>query len=174
MANDSDTPKPFIDGPSPFDDPSADIIIRSCEGVDFRIHKLLLTLASPFFKGMFELPQPMGPDGDETRRVKSDGTREGIPIISLYDDQNAICGKEVVEYVLSSCHPARLRSGHPSLSADLFEAVVDVATRYDMDWAAKMAFHDPHLLENNPFLLFAHACRKGRAEEATLAAQGTL
>ncbi|KAJ7504251.1 hypothetical protein B0H11DRAFT_1981374 [Mycena galericulata] len=175
MATNSEPPKTFTDASSPFDDPSADIIIRSYEGVDFRTHKLLLTLASPFFKGMFELPQPASTNYEEKERFKSDGTRDGIPVISLYDDRNEVCGKDVVEYVLSSCHPAYyLQLGKPSLSAELVGAVVDVATRYDMDWAARMALRDPHLLETEPLLLFANACRKGWAAEATLAAQETL
>ncbi len=41
-----------------FKDVDADIIIRSSDGVDFRLHKLILAKASPVFEGMFSLPQP--------------------------------------------------------------------------------------------------------------------
>ncbi|EIW58580.1 uncharacterized protein TRAVEDRAFT_20544 [Trametes versicolor FP-101664 SS1] len=46
------------DAPYPFNQPSAYIILRSSDAVDFRVHSLILTQASPFFAGMFELPQP--------------------------------------------------------------------------------------------------------------------
>ncbi|KAJ7781958.1 hypothetical protein DFH07DRAFT_1017868 [Mycena maculata] len=143
MASDSESPKPFIDTPSPFDDPSTDIIIRSCEGVDFHIHKVLLALASPFFKGMFEIPQPTGTNDDEIQRVKSDGTRDGIPVITLYDGENAVCGKEVVEYVISSCHPACLQSPHPSLSSNMFGAVIDKGWAAEATLAAQGTLRSP-------------------------------
>ncbi|KAG7094135.1 hypothetical protein E1B28_007747 [Marasmius oreades] len=40
-----------------FNDAKADVILRTV-GVDFRMYKSLLSLASPFFDGMFTLPQP--------------------------------------------------------------------------------------------------------------------
>ncbi|KAJ7142265.1 hypothetical protein C8R44DRAFT_592907, partial [Mycena epipterygia] len=43
----------------PFDDPGADVILRSSDGIDFRVHRLVLSLASPFFTSMFTLPQPI-------------------------------------------------------------------------------------------------------------------
>ncbi|KAF7345764.1 hypothetical protein MVEN_01597000 [Mycena venus] len=42
---------------SPFDDLTADTIIRSSDGFDFRVHRVVLSQASPFFKDMFSLPQ---------------------------------------------------------------------------------------------------------------------
>lgn len=169
-----ESPKTFTDGPAPFDDPSADIIIRSSEGVDFRTYKLLLSLASPFFKGMFDVPRLANPEGKKEDRFKSDETRDGVPVIFLYDEKNQVCGKDVVEFVLGSCHPVRLQSSKPVISAEIIGTVVDVAMRYDVESAVKLALHDPHLLGNNPFLVFAISCRRGLAAEATLAAHRTL
>ncbi|KAJ7445267.1 hypothetical protein FB451DRAFT_1104358 [Mycena latifolia] len=53
----TDPSSSFIPAP-PFDDPGADVILRSSDGIDFRVHRLVLSLASPFFKQMFSLPQP--------------------------------------------------------------------------------------------------------------------
>ena len=50
-----------IDAGAPFDSLHADVILRSSDNIDFRTFKLLLSLASPFFEGMFEmhhLPMP--------------------------------------------------------------------------------------------------------------------
>ncbi|KAJ7879991.1 hypothetical protein B0H14DRAFT_2708156 [Mycena olivaceomarginata] len=147
----------FTNASPPFDDPKADIIIRSSENVDFRMYKFLLALASPFFKEMFEVAQPIAIDVEEQETL----SRDGIPIIFLYNDQNRVCGKDVVEFVLSSCLPAGLQSGKSQLPAELVEPVID------------RVLHDPQLLMANPSLVFAHACHKGWAAEAALAAKGT-
>ncbi|KAJ7501149.1 hypothetical protein B0H11DRAFT_755389 [Mycena galericulata] len=42
----------------PFDEVGTDIILRSSDGVDFHVYRVVLSLASPFFKQMFSLPQP--------------------------------------------------------------------------------------------------------------------
>lgn len=34
---------------APFNKPSADVILRTSDGVDFHVHKMLLSLASSFF-----------------------------------------------------------------------------------------------------------------------------
>jgi len=47
-----------------FNAPDADIILRALGPPkrDFRVHKLVLSLASPVFKDMFSLPQPTSDD----------------------------------------------------------------------------------------------------------------
>ena len=45
-----------------FNWPDGDVILRSTRGTasrDFRVHKLILSLASPVFKDMFKIPQPL-------------------------------------------------------------------------------------------------------------------
>ncbi len=42
---------------SPLSFPDGDIILRSADGVDLRLHTTLLSVASPFFRDMFSLPQ---------------------------------------------------------------------------------------------------------------------
>ena len=44
--------------PYDFDAPDADAILRSSDGKEFRVHRLILGLTSPIFKDMFGLPQP--------------------------------------------------------------------------------------------------------------------
>ncbi|KAJ7696512.1 hypothetical protein B0H17DRAFT_1198019 [Mycena rosella] len=136
------------------------------------MYKLLLALASPFFKGMFEIPQPVA--SAEYGNGSLASTRAGIPVIFLYDAENRVCEKEVVEFVLSACHPARLQKCKLLLSAELLGPVVDVGVRYDIDWDVKTALRDPRLLQSSPFLLFSIACRSGLAAEATLAATEAL
>ncbi|KAF7370482.1 hypothetical protein MSAN_00680000 [Mycena sanguinolenta] len=146
-------PETFTNAPPPFDDANADIVIRTLENVDFRTHKFLLSLASPFFKEMLDIPQPVATDEQQETM-----THDGIPIIFLYDDQNKTLRKR--------------RCG--ILPAELLAPILDVATRYRIDWAVNTVLADPHFLETNPLLLFAHACHRGRAAEAALAAKETL
>ena len=57
------------------DIPDADIILRSSDQVNFRVHKSLLALSSSFFKAMLSLPQP--PDREVV---------DGLPVVSLSED----------------------------------------------------------------------------------------
>src|SRR5260370_23068338 len=52
----ADNPPPYPCS-SPFSFPDGDIILRSADGIDLRVHISLLSLASPFFRDMFNLPQ---------------------------------------------------------------------------------------------------------------------
>ncbi|KAK7025160.1 hypothetical protein R3P38DRAFT_2779083 [Favolaschia claudopus] len=161
----------FTDAPAPFDDPNADIIVRSSENVDFRTSKVLLALASPFFKEMFEVPQPAAAtDGEEPP-----DTRNGIPVISMYDDRNRVCSKDVLEYILNSFYPAHVQlKKQPALSPKLFNSIVDVTARYRLIPCIRSAIRDPYLLQVRPFMLFAHACHYDFAEEIVSTAEETL
>ncbi|KAI0255963.1 hypothetical protein BJV78DRAFT_1113987, partial [Lactifluus subvellereus] len=53
----------------PFDDADADIILRSSDQVNFHVYKVILSVASPFFKDMFSLPQPVGADDRQNSRT---------------------------------------------------------------------------------------------------------
>ncbi|KAI9508193.1 hypothetical protein F5148DRAFT_943135 [Russula earlei] len=43
---------------APFDDPRADIILQSSDGLQFHVFKIILTLASSVFADMFSIPLP--------------------------------------------------------------------------------------------------------------------
>ncbi|KAI9454467.1 hypothetical protein BJY52DRAFT_1225080 [Lactarius psammicola] len=52
--------------------PDANIIIRSSDQVNFRVHKSVLAMSSPFFEDLLSLPQP--PDGEIV---------DGLPVVQL-------------------------------------------------------------------------------------------
>ena len=52
--------------------PDADIIVRSSDQANFRIHKSVLAVSSPFFKDLLSLPQP--PDAEVV---------DGLPVVPL-------------------------------------------------------------------------------------------
>jgi hypothetical protein len=71
-----------------FDVPDANLIIRSSNLVDFRVHKPVLAIASPFFKDLLSLPQPS--DGE---------TVDGLPVVQLSE------GSELLNSLISILYP---------------------------------------------------------------------
>ncbi|ETW75378.1 hypothetical protein HETIRDRAFT_456000 [Heterobasidion irregulare TC 32-1] len=61
--------RPVVDAQFPFDEPHADVILRSSDNTDFRVYENILSLASPFFRELFSLPQP--PDEPYTGSAKN-------------------------------------------------------------------------------------------------------
>lgn len=64
---------------SGFEVPDANIIIRSSDLVDFRIHKSVLAMTSPFFEDLLSLPQPSDSEN-----------LDGLPVIQLSEDSELL------------------------------------------------------------------------------------
>ena len=61
--------------PLGLDMPDATIMVRSSDQANFRVHKSVLAMSSPFFKDLLSLPQP------------SDGELlDGLPVVELPED----------------------------------------------------------------------------------------
>ncbi|KZP24479.1 hypothetical protein FIBSPDRAFT_857171, partial [Athelia psychrophila] len=103
-----DTP-PVTDAAAPFDDPKADVILRSADNVDFRCYKVLLALASTFFDGMFTLPQPNS-NGSGTA---GDAMKDGLHVVPVAESAAALAP------TLRLCHPSSIRNP-PVSGADVF------------------------------------------------------
>ena len=114
--------------PEKFDAPDADIILRALgpPSRDFRVHKLLLSLASPVFKDMFSLPQ-FKPD----RQVASDDTETpsavGIDVVEVTDPPKAL------EVILRMIYPFT----PPSLNCnlDILVQCLIIADKYEIKGA---------------------------------------
>jgi BTB/POZ domain len=74
--------------PETFDVSDANLIIRSSDLVDFRVHKSMLAMASPFFKDLLSLPQPSDSE-----------TVDGIPVVQLSE------GSELLNSLISMLYP---------------------------------------------------------------------
>ncbi|KAG2125325.1 hypothetical protein DEU56DRAFT_575281 [Suillus clintonianus] len=148
---------------SPFDHPKADIILRSADGVDFCVFKLFLTLASPFFETMFELPQPAdGTDND---------TKDGLPVIPVQEDSKTL------DTFLRFCYPSTLAED-PLLEslADIL-AILGAARKYSLDLIERkvcQALVNPKILEAEPLRCFAIARNARLKHETITAARYTL
>lgn len=71
-----------------FDDPLADVVLRSSDSVDFRVRKSILSEVSGFFRDMFSLPQP--PDYVSFSVVDEVNT-EVLPVVPVSEDKEAVC-----------------------------------------------------------------------------------
>ncbi|KAI0730799.1 hypothetical protein C8Q76DRAFT_716259 [Earliella scabrosa] len=95
----------------PFDQDTADVILRSSDAVDYYVHSVILAQASPFFRAMFTLPQPEG----------SDNT---LPIVDCEETSN------VLQSLLTICYPILKPSSRPF---EELEPTIRAAQKYEME-----------------------------------------
>ncbi|KAI5992385.1 hypothetical protein F5J12DRAFT_897285 [Pisolithus orientalis] len=79
MSDSEDSPTVAL---PPFDHEKADVILRSSDGADFRVFRLFLSLASPFFETLFDLPQP----SEETNTDME--IKDRLPVIPVRKQQH--------------------------------------------------------------------------------------
>jgi len=141
-----------------FDDPTADFILRtSLPATDFHVHRLLLTLASPFFDQMLSLPQPSSKEPTK------------IPIVEVSE------APEILQLLLQFIYPVP----NPIIDDDLntLILVLHTAIKYDVhpaihDLRRQLVFE--RYLTQSPTRIYAIASRYELEEEAKLASKYTL
>ncbi|KAG6381736.1 hypothetical protein JVT61DRAFT_341 [Boletus reticuloceps] len=146
----------------PFDHAKADIILRSSDNIDFRVFKLFLSLASPFFETFFEIPQSAEEDQDQE-------AKDGLVVVPVTEDSKTL------DALLRFCYPCTLAED-PELEVlkDVLD-VLEAARKYSLDdKKARQAITSPKLLEADPLRCFAFAHRGRLQEESQLAARYTL
>ncbi|KDQ50425.1 hypothetical protein JAAARDRAFT_199979 [Jaapia argillacea MUCL 33604] len=146
----------IVDAPHPFDNPKADIIIRSSDGVDFRMFKIILSLASRIFRDAFESP------------ASTEQSKDGVSYVVVGEDSRTLT------ILLGSVFPGKTSN---------FETLTDVRTvmeasfKYEMEdlaEGARKALMEPRFLEKEPAGVFAIAYHSRLAESARTAARYTL
>lgn len=70
----------------PFTYADADVILRSSDGVEFKTHKCILSIASPFFKDLFSLPQI-----DTSIVTASSLPSSALPVIDVTEAARTVC-----------------------------------------------------------------------------------
>ncbi|EIW79733.1 hypothetical protein CONPUDRAFT_74088 [Coniophora puteana RWD-64-598 SS2] len=138
---------------APFDASDADIVFRTSDDVDFRLHRIILALASPIFKDMLGLPQP-----------PSDDDGKSLPIVPVSESSR------VLEPLLLFCYPAP-----PPVIDTLNDAclILDAAAKYDIICVQKaMAIHvsSQRFMDENTVGVYCLACRYGWEQVAKSAA----
>ena len=149
---------------APFDHSKGDIILRSSDGINFRVIKLFLSLASPFFETLFSIPQPAEANGDQE-------VRDGLAVIPVTEDSKTL------DSLLRFCYPCTF-AGDPKIEGlkDAMD-VLEAARKYSLDIIeekARQAIVTPKMLEAEPLQCFAVACQGRLREETLLAAKYTL
>ncbi|KAH9017246.1 hypothetical protein EDB85DRAFT_2096544 [Lactarius pseudohatsudake] len=141
----------------------ADIIVRSSDHVDFRIHKLILATSSPVFKDMFSLSQPSNNEAVDE-----------LPVIQLSEDA------ELVRALITALYPIPFEI---PASYDKILALLAAAQKYDMGTVHSVLTHirgslalqdSPFIFRENAFLAYSVARRYGLRKEAIQAARLTL
>ncbi|KAI0675760.1 hypothetical protein C8Q78DRAFT_347773 [Trametes maxima] len=136
----------------PFDRDDADLIIRASDSVDFHVHRLILSLASPVFAGMLTFPQPPGTDPDR-------------PVVDVLEDS------ETLDNFLRVLYPIP----DPAMrSLPVIRKVLAAGVKYDaaaVVMGAKRALVLPHVVKNDPLGVFAIACLFEAEAEAKVAAE---
>jgi hypothetical protein len=149
---------------APFDHAQADVILRSADGVEFRVFKLFLSLASPFFEALFGLPQAH----DE---VTDQEMKDGLAVIAMSEDSKTL------DSFFRFCYPSTL-ADDPSLE-NLTDglSLLAAARKYSLDLIEKkvcQALANPKVLEAEPIRYFAIARNARLAHETITAARHTL
>jgi len=141
-----------------FDDPAADLILRSgLPATDFHVHRLLLSLASPFFDQMLSLPQPSSREPPK------------IPVVEVSESP------EILHLLLQFIYPVP----NPAIDDDLntLILVLHAAAKYDVLPAIeslRRQLVSERYLKQSPTRIYAIASRYELEEETKLASKYTL
>lgn len=143
---------------APFDNQAVDcdIILRSSDGVNFHVFKLILSLVSPVFQGMFMLPQDI-----------SQSDVSSVPIVPMAESST------ILESLLLLCYPAATPTFN---SLEDAKAVLDAARKYVMITALSRAkdLVFGQFMPVDPLGLYALSCMFGWQQHARMAATQTL
>ncbi|KAI0044356.1 hypothetical protein FA95DRAFT_1456545, partial [Auriscalpium vulgare] len=142
---------------APFDDPRADLVLESSDGTLFHVHAIVLSLASPIFADMFNLPQPAA--GQPT-------THAGVPTVCVAESAHTL------GLLLRWCYPI---AAPPFAALDDIRLLLETARKYGIDLpAGAIAYALQGMLNRDPLGVFCVAVGHGLAETARVAARATL
>lgn len=145
-----------VEGGSRFSRPDGDVILRTCDMVDFQVHKVILSEASPIFQTLFSLPQPQHAQNNDGR----------LPEVPVQEDS------QTFDYLLRLCYPIK----DPVItSIDEIEKVLAAAQKYEVEVAMIYCLR---LLQErtatDPWSVYGVAVRRGLEERARAAALESL
>ncbi|KZO95275.1 hypothetical protein CALVIDRAFT_599407 [Calocera viscosa TUFC12733] len=151
--DESEVPLPVrLPVPDAFQDPSADVLLKSSDNAFFRVHKILLVIGSTYFKELFL---------HQTSASKVDSTATPIELSEP---------ASIVEALLFRLYPVV----KPDISnVDELILVAVAANKYGMDSVlADVQAHllTPSILDSRPLAVYNVACRLALAETKRWAA----
>ncbi|KAH8110820.1 hypothetical protein DFH11DRAFT_1618920 [Phellopilus nigrolimitatus] len=153
----------------PFDETAqADMVLRSADGVDFRVMKGVLAVSSPIFFDMTSVATPSTSDSSDSSSVVSE---EGLPVVVMYES-NAV----VLDALLRLLYPVV----PPDLDdLDLLAGLLCAAQKYDMPavlYRVKEELCELSSLDNGRLAMqvYTLACEYMLEDEARMAAWESL
>jgi BTB/POZ domain len=138
----------------------ADIIIQSCDLVNFRIHKSTLSLSSPFFCDMFSLPQPSHGE-----------VIDGLSVVRLLEDTEVLNGLLTMLYPIPYMIPNSYDKSLMLLAASQKYDMVAIQARIRAE-IQNRKFATP--TGTAAFRAYAIASRGGLPSEREISARLTL
>lgn len=161
----------------PFDDPDADVILRTSDNIDFHVYKVILSYASQFFKTMFTLPSPSGRASDtgdtksgaeKTAQTQNSSDTLGTqpPVIDVQEKS------DVIRLILECCYPI---DRPPLHDVQLASQVLEACEKYEFESVERYVrpIFKTFAVEE-PLRLYALSCRNSWKEDAELAAKMLL
>lgn len=148
------SPAPSFMAPYNFDAPDADVVLCSSDGKEFRAHRLILSLTSPVFQGMFSLHQSTEPSSQ-------------IPSVDVSESSDVL--QPFIQYLYPRPPP---KVSDTSMWAALYTIADKYGADVVMDLLRDMLI--PHFLDASPLRVYALASRWGFEEEAKIASKITL
>ncbi|KAI0738442.1 hypothetical protein C8Q80DRAFT_244269 [Daedaleopsis nitida] len=153
-----------------FSDPSADVLVWSSDGVAFKLHRVILSLASNYFKDLFDPCRKSLPTNAITR-LRMDSSTSKVTL-GGHPEYHLEESGEVLDALFRLCYPV----DDPSLeSLQEVRSTLEVAKKYQMREALKITKR--RLLAfaaTEPTRVYAIAYQLGLEDIAQEAAKETL
>ncbi|KAI0738444.1 hypothetical protein C8Q80DRAFT_1241855 [Daedaleopsis nitida] len=146
----------------PFVYSDADVVFSTSDGVRFRLHKLVLSLSSDFFKDMFSLPQSQSLQTTKSSALPENAALDELPVVECSEPGN------ILENLFRLCYPIR----DPTFSTiEEIRATTEAAMKYDMPEAIHLMRRElASQIPRFPLRIYAIACRLDFESEARAAA----
>lgn len=131
------------------------------------VHSKILSEASPFFKTMFSLPQPLQDCDNDERRPQAPFRKRTLPTVPVPEPAHVLT--KVLRLVYGMQQP---QIG----TLDELTVLLSVAIKYDFVTAVetlRATLVSPEFLAD-PIAVYAAACRFDLDHEAVIASEGTL
>ncbi|KAH9893452.1 hypothetical protein C8Q73DRAFT_533718 [Cubamyces lactineus] len=151
-----------------FNQPSADFILHTPDGVDFRVHSQILAQASPFFAAMLSLPQPAPQvpqdvaDPPQPHESEHDSKATAEPRANVSEDSVTL------DALLHLVYPVpKTEMEDPAQTLPLVKAAI----KYELALPLQILCHWlVAVVPRQPLLVWATACRTGLEDVARHAA----
>ncbi|KAG8915419.1 hypothetical protein FRC01_003668 [Tulasnella sp. 417] len=143
-------------GPTPFDESSTgDVIFKSSDGIKFKLHRVILQIASSVWKDVFDMPQPA-----------DDGETRDLPVIELSEPSTTLLHLFRLLYPIAK---------QQIVEFDLALELAEAYDKYDIDLSSLVPYLADLFSENSlqakPVEAFGLAWRLRKGDAVSMASR---